>query len=116
MTPTDIAMICHEANKALCEFLGDYNQKSWSESPEWQKESAYNGVHFNLDNPNASASATHDSWLAVKQATGWKYGEVRDEVAKTHPCCVSYEQLPAEQQTRDHLFKAIVGALSPLVG
>lgn len=111
----DIAKVCHETNKAFCETLGDTSQKPWDESPEWQKKSAIAGVLFNIDNPDAPASASHDSWLAVKEADGWKYGPVKDAEKKEHPCFVPFEELPVEQQAKDHLFKAVVKALAPLV-
>jgi len=110
-----IARVCHEINKALCEALGDLSQVSWDESPQWQKDSAMVGVEFNLDNPDAPASASHDSWLAEKERDGWKYGEVKDPEKKEHPCFVPYEQLPREQQAKDHVFKAVVRSFSPLV-
>jgi hypothetical protein len=116
MTVLDIAKVCHEANKILCERLGDFSQKVWPLSPEWQKQSAINGVQFNLDNPTAPASASHDSWLEEKRLAGWKFGLVKDPEKREHPCYVPYEDLPKEQQAKDHLFKAIVAALSPLLG
>ncbi len=111
----EIAKVCHEANKALCESLGDTSQVSWDAAPEWQKNSAIVGVEFNVLNPESPASASHDSWLAEKRRDGWKYGEVKDAEKKEHPCFVPYEELPAEQQAKDHLFKAVVAALSPLL-
>jgi RyR domain len=66
--------------------------------------------------PERPASATHDSWLEEKCANGWSYGPVKDEGKKEHPCYVSYDELPKEQQAKDHLFKGIVAALSPLWG
>lgn len=111
----DIARVCHEANRSLCDGLGDISQVSWDEAPDWQRDSAVNGVRFNLENPDAPASASHDSWLAEKEATGWKYGPVKDAEKKEHPCFVPYQQLPIEQQAKDHLFKAVCGALSVLV-
>lgn len=107
-----IAKVCHEANKAFCEGLGDVSQPSWEAAPEWQKASGLKGVEFNLANPQAPTSASHDSWLEVKRADGWVYGPVKDAAAKTHPCFVPYEALPREQQAKDHLFKAIVSALT----
>ena len=107
-----IAKICHEANKALCETQGDNSQPSWAEAPSWQKDSAFNGVRFHKDNPDADASASHENWLKEKEADGWKYGLVKDPEKKEHPCCVPFEELPTEQQVKDHLFKAIVRALS----
>lgn len=114
LTILAVAAVCHEANRALCAGLGDYSQSSWSEAPEWQIQSAVTGVKFNLDNPDAPASASHDSWLAEKERDGWKYGPVKDADKKEHPCYVPYEQLPQEQQAKDHLFKAIVAALAPI--
>ena len=115
MTVIQIAKVCHEANRALCEGLGDFSQKPWEDSPQWQIDSAITGVQFNLDNPNAPASASHDSWLYQKATDGWKYGPVKDADKKEHPCFVKYEELPKEQQAKDHLFKAVVAALSPLL-
>lgn len=111
----DIAKICHEANRALCETQGDTSQVAWEEAPDWQRESAIKGVEFNLANPDAPASASHDSWLAEKEATGWKYGPTKDAEKKEHPCFVPYDELPPEQQAKDHLFKAIVSGLSPFL-
>lgn len=115
MTIEQIAKTCHEANKSLCESLNDFSQTSWENAPQWQKDSAIEGVKFNLVNPNAPASSSHDSWLAEKERNGWKYGPVKDAEKKEHPCFVSYEELPIEQQAKDHLFKAIVSALSCLI-
>jgi hypothetical protein len=115
LTVTAIAAVCHEANRALCAGLGDYSQPTWPEAPEWQVQSAVTGVKFNLANPDAPASASHDSWLAEKERDGWKYGEVKDPEKKEHPCFVPYEALPEAQQAKDHLFKAVVAALASLV-
>lgn len=111
----DVAKICHEANKAYCQTIGDNSQPAWEDAPEWQQTSAIKGVEFCMANPNAPASANHDSWLEVKKAEGWKYGEVKDADKKEHPCYVPYDQLPREQQFKDALFKAIVGSLSEAV-
>lgn len=115
MTKEDIAQVCHEANRGLCETQGDFSQRHFREAPDWAVASAIAGVEFNLANPDAPASASHESWLAEKERTGWRYGETKDELAKTHPCFVEYDKLPAAQKAKDHLFKAIVGALAPFV-
>jgi hypothetical protein len=115
MTIVEIAEVCHEANKTLCEKLEDFSQVGWWNAPLWQRDSAIKGVRFNLDNPDAPASASHDSWLEEKRLTGWKFGPVKDADEKEHPCYVPYAELPKEQQVKDHLFKAIVGALAPLL-
>ena len=115
MNIEDVAHICHESNRAYCETLGDQSQPPWSEAPDWQKESAVNGVTFHLSNPDALASHSHESWLKEKLESGWKYGAVKDPDKKEHPCCVPYEQLPPEQQAKDYLFRGIVHSLAGFV-
>lgn len=107
-----IAEVCHEANRGYCAALGDDSQLPWADAPEWQKESARKGVQFIIDNPDAGPSASHESWLAEKEATGWKYGPVKDAEAKTHPCFVPYDDLPVEQRAKDYIFGAIVRAMT----
>ena len=111
MNKENIAKICHEANKAYCEGIGDKSQPSWNNAPDWQKDSAIKGVEFNIENPEAPASASHDSWLEVKKAEGWKYGKYKDAQKKTHPCYVPYDELPEDQKKKDALFKSIVAAV-----
>lgn len=110
-TISNIAKVCHEANKAYCESTGDNSQPSWNDAPEWQKTSAIKGVEFRLANPSAQSGDSHNSWLKEKEATGWKYGEVKNPETKEHPCFVPYEQLPVSQQKKDALFIAVVHAL-----
>lgn len=111
----EIAVVCHQANLALCVEQGDFSQLDWNEAPEWQTKSAIIGVKFHLENPEAGDSASHDSWVAEKIADGWAYGEVKDLEAKTHPCIVPFDKLPPEQQAKDTLFRSIVHALKPLL-
>lgn len=103
-----IAKIAHEVNRVWCAYNGDHSQPLWDDAPEWQKESAMNGVRFHRINPGAPNSASHDSWMQEKIADGWVYGPVKDPEAKTHPCIMPFEQLPREQQFKDHLFGTIV--------
>jgi hypothetical protein len=108
-----IARLCHEVNRGYCRALGDDSQPAWEDAPEWQRESAVKGVVFIIENPDAPPSASHESWLAQKQAEGWVYGEVKDPEAKppTHPCFLPYDQLPVEQKAKDYIFGAIVRAM-----
>lgn len=107
-----IAKVCHEANRALCENFGDYCQMSWEEADEWQRQSAIKGVEFALANPDASASAQHDAWMRDKLRDGWTVGTKKDALKKTHPCMVPYEQLPFYQRIKDHLFRGVVAAFA----
>ena len=106
-----IAKVCHQANKAYCESQGDLSQPDWADAPDWQAQSAINGVEFRLENPDAGPDATHNNWSAEKISDGWVYGDVKDAEKKTHPCLVPFDQLPLFQQKKDKLFSAIVDAL-----
>jgi len=110
----DVAEICHNANRAYCESLGDMSQPYWEDAPDWQKDSALLGVLLHTDNPDADASASHDSWFAQKLKDGWEFGEEKDADLKTHPCMVPFNVLPVEQQIKDHIFRSIVHALAGL--
>lgn len=105
-----IAAICHEANRRYCLTLGDETQPSWEDAPQWQRDSAMNGVRFHQDYPNAGPSGSHANWLKEKLADGWKYGPVKNPEIKEHPCCVPYGELPLEQRMKDYIFTAIVHA------
>jgi hypothetical protein len=107
-----IARVCHEVNRAYCISLGDASQPTWEEAPDWQKESAINGVIMHLKNPQAGPEASHESWLSEKCATGWKFGSVKDAERKEHPCIVPFGELPQEQKSKDFIFTAIVRALT----
>ena len=106
-----VAEVVHEANRAWCEVNGDHSQMKWNDAPDWQRNSAIEGVKFHLKNPDAGDSASHDNWMKQKIKEGWVYGEVKDPEKKTHPCIVPFDQLPEVQQKKDALFRAIVHAL-----
>lgn len=108
----DIARVCHEANRAYCQTIGDWSQRPFNEAPAWQQVSAENGVRAHLAVPGGlSPRASHESWMAEKVAAGWVYGAVKDENLKTHHCLVAYDDLPIAQRAKDALFGAIVEAL-----
>jgi hypothetical protein len=109
-----IARIAHETNRAYCESIGDTSQLPWDAAPQWQRESAIKGVEFHLaahaKGETPAPSASHDSWLEEKRATGWTFGPVKDADKKQHPCFVPYDELPIEQRLKDYLFGNIVAA------
>jgi len=112
MDVQSIARVCHEANRAYCQSIGDNSQLTWDDAPDWQKQSVENGVKFHLKNTDAKPSQSHEEWLKEKEVTGWKYGPVKNPETKEHPCFVPYDQLPEEQKKKDTLFIAVVHALA----
>ena len=111
MRREDIARVCHEANRAYCECLGDTSQLPWAKAPQWQRESCINGVIFYDLHPDAGPEVSHRNWMAEKHREGWTYGKVKDVERRKHPCMVPYHQLPVEQRLKDALFVGIVRAL-----
>lgn len=111
LTVDQIAQVCHEANRALQLIAGDPQPSPpWDEAADWQRQSSIDGVA--AARTGTSPEEQHDAWCEHKRADGWTHGPVKDPEAKTHPCLVPYDQLPADQQAKDHVFVAIVQALT----
>jgi len=47
------------------------------------------------------ARNVHEVWAAGRIADGWRWGEVRDDEQKLHPCLVSYDELPEIEKDYD---------------
>lgn len=113
MQVEEMARVCHEVNRGLCEALGDTSQTKWEDAPDWQRESAINGVN-NFLGGQTDPSESHRSWMREKWSEGWTYGPEKDVDKKTHPCLLTFDMLPREQQLKDHLFTTVVRVLSGL--
>lgn len=111
MTREDIARTTYNVNRAFCQALGDSSFPPWEEAPEWQKAVNRAGVNFHLHHPEATPRASHESWLAQKEADGWTWGPKKDPEKKEHPCIDRFDRLPMKQQAKDYLFKAVVDSL-----
>lgn len=109
-----LAALSHGINKAYCQAIGDNSQSDWDDAPDWQKESAIEGVKAHLAG-TLSPEQSHESWLKQKVYDGWVYGEIKDPDTKTHPCCVPYDDLPPEQKAKDYLFGASVKIASEML-
>jgi hypothetical protein len=52
-----------------------------------------------LELTESLARNAHDVWARQRLADGWRFGGIRDDTRKEHPCLVPYEELPdAEKQ------------------
>lgn len=47
------------------------------------------------------ARNVHEVWAQNRMNEGWTYGPERDDVKKTHPCLVPYEELPDSEREYD---------------
>jgi hypothetical protein len=111
MNPEQIARITHEANRAYCMTIGDHSIPAWDTAPDWQKESAVNGVKYAFEN-STSPEQSHENWLKEKESKGWKYGELKAPELLEHPCMLPWDKLPEEQKVKDSLFLAIIGVFA----
>ncbi|NED96427.1 hypothetical protein G1H11_14045 [Phytoactinopolyspora alkaliphila] len=112
MSAEEIARVCHEANRALQLVDGDpAPSRPWDDAPTWQRESAVAGVRNALAETHDPA-AHHQAWVDAKAADGWTYGTTKDPEARTHPCMLPYDDLPANQRRKDVLFLSIVNSLT----
>ena len=49
------------------------------------------------------AENVHDAWALTRFKDGWTYGIKRDDVAKTHPCLIPYNELPEAEKKYDRI-------------
>lgn len=49
------------------------------------------------------ARNTHECWAKEKIAQGYVYGEKYDEINKTHPCIVDYDELSEDMKKHDRI-------------
>lgn len=59
------------------------------------------------------AKNIHEIWSQERIAQGWKYGPLRDDAKKEHPCLVPYEQLPDSEKEFDR--HTAVGTLKTIL-
>jgi hypothetical protein len=111
-----IAEVCHEVNRAYCRGIGDNSQPAWADAPKWQRDSAIAGVRLHLANPDTTPEQSHESWLEVKRAEGWKWGPVKNPETLEHPCFCPYGELPTEQKVKDYLFAQVIRSTAKALG
>lgn len=109
----DIARVVHAANRELQIVQGDPRPSPpWDEASEYEVRQSIGAVQEALR--GVTPEQSHEAWCARLRADGWRYGEVKDEGAKTHPCLVPFAELPEGQQLKDVLLVAIIQTLAPL--
>lgn len=103
-----IARVCHEANSAYCQALGDNSQPACEDTPQSQRDSAMLGVKLHTESPDAGPQESHESCMAQKVADGLTYGTEKQPDLKQGHCTVPFSALPREQQA---LFRYVVHAM-----
>ena len=76
--------------------------QEYNEVPtEAQVKSLEDSVRRYRENPDRTPEESHHMWVHHKIMTGWTWGKVKDEVAKTHPDMVPFSELPEVEQRKD---------------
>jgi hypothetical protein len=80
----------------------------WSDRDDAFKENMLNVVAM-MCGPDRKSSPEelHDDWVRAYEAMGWRYGEVRDPDAKTHPDMVPFDALDPRERDKDAVFVAL---------
>lgn len=106
------ARAAHEAIRTLqIENKEDNVASPWDEVGQDIKDSCLIGIDRVIENPDINNEALHDSWIQTKTEQGWRYGRVRSETDKLHPCLVPYRELPQFQRLKDAMFRNVVKAV-----
>jgi hypothetical protein len=113
LTVENIAEVVHEAIRGYQRVLGEVVSHPWENTSHEMRWSTIEGVQSAL--MGSTPEQQHDQWRKTREQQGWRWGEVKDFAAKTHPCMVAYDELPEEQRIKDHLVIAISMELGRLL-
>lgn len=103
------AAAAYEVDRLYSFYAGEAMMPNWDMAPSWAVDSAVKGVENVLNKLDTITPAeSHECWLSHKKKEGWVYGPHKNEVLKTHPCMVPFDELSKEQRTKDILFIAVV--------
>jgi len=74
------------------------------------------GFAFTPEEVEMLARMEHDRWCARHLLDGWRRGNARDDVARTHPCLVPWEQLTEHYRDNDRAAVRQTPELLALIG
>jgi serine phosphatase RsbU (regulator of sigma subunit) len=67
-------------------------------------------LHLNEEEIETMARVEHMRWSWEKRLNGWTFGEVKDDVKKTHPSLIPYEQLSESEKEKDRELVKLIPA------
>ncbi len=110
------ARLCHSANRAYCDIIGDPVAPAWDDLDKDVRHGVMSAVRFIQDcNLDVSPEYLHERWMNDRKKNGWVFGAKLGRKAKTHPNLIAFRELPESQRIKDILFLNIVKAMTPSV-
>ena len=67
-------------------------------------------LHLNDEEVETMARVEHMRWSWEKRLNGWTLGEVKDDIKKTHPSLIQYEQLSESEKEKDRELVKLIPA------
>lgn len=107
-----LAKICHEAQRAFCQTMGDFSHPNWDLTSPWYQKVMVECVTF-VFNKVSDVNQLHIFWSSQMTALGWSYGLVFNEKEKEHPNLKNFNDISFEEQIKYAIFMANVIAISP---
>lgn len=82
--------------------------EAWSQRDEAFRRQ-FVGVIAMMTGPDRKSDPEelHNDWWRKYEEMGWRYGPIRDPVAKTHPDMVPFEELGWRERNKDAVFIAL---------
>jgi serine phosphatase RsbU (regulator of sigma subunit) len=67
-------------------------------------------LHLNHEEIETMSRVEHIRWSWEKRLNGWAYGNSKDEIKKTHPSLIPYEQLSESEKQKDRELVKLIPA------
>jgi serine phosphatase RsbU (regulator of sigma subunit) len=68
-------------------------------------------LHLNAEETETMARVEHIRWSWEKRLNGWIYGSMKDDIKKTHPSLIPYEELSESEKEKDRELVKLIPAL-----
>lgn len=107
----NITAAAYEVNRRYCLMVNpnDNSHAPWDELDHDLKLVAFTATSGIARGDTAEQS--HMTWVTVKKAHGWRYGQEKNSNTKEHPCLVGFAELPPDQQAKDLLWYNVVKSM-----
>lgn len=92
----------YEASRSWCLSIGDDTHEPYDNLSTAEKAPIRESV-IGILQGNIPEQA-HEDWRRRKIADGWSWGSEKDDVRKTHPALLPYEELDLEQRVKNDIW------------